>query len=251
MGNKVTMILRTFNRLEYTIQTIATFIDNTQYSNHELLVFDNMSTDWTRERLTWMKSNVDGWFFNKVRVILSDENHWDWWWMVEAMKYVSEDTVYVWQLDNDILMPKDWIKYMAHILDTTDNNSVSLKRHWEKWELVAKDIKKTEIDWDILEYWLIEKAVANYIIRKEIFEKWIKKLWKNCWWQWKWRLAKDDDLCNWKVVKIINKPCRIIEWREISENEEYYDGSTKKVRAETTPIQLIKYPKSPKTHVKI
>gem|GEM_PF-4263359 len=45
MGNKVTMILRTFNRLEYTIQTIATFIDNTQYSNHELLVFDNMSTD--------------------------------------------------------------------------------------------------------------------------------------------------------------------------------------------------------------
>ena len=46
---KVSLIMRAYNRLEYTIETLSNIIENTVYDNYEIIIINNNSSDGTAQ----------------------------------------------------------------------------------------------------------------------------------------------------------------------------------------------------------
>lgn len=107
----VNIAMVTYNRLEFTKQTIASLLIKTRYP-HILTVIDNNSTDGTREFLSGLKSL--GVIHN---LILLDENVG----VAKASNLawnLEPDAEYYLKLDNDIIMQKDgWLENMVKTYD--------------------------------------------------------------------------------------------------------------------------------------
>jgi len=48
---KVSMIIRAYNRLEWTIETLSSIISTTDYDNYEIILVNNNSQDGTTQWL--------------------------------------------------------------------------------------------------------------------------------------------------------------------------------------------------------
>ncbi|MGF6353641.1 GT2 family glycosyltransferase [Paenibacillus sp. 4624] len=66
----VSIIVLTYNQLEYTKKCIDSIINKTAYSRYEIIIVDNMSTDGTKEYLIELEKNVE-----QVTIILNDTNY--------------------------------------------------------------------------------------------------------------------------------------------------------------------------------
>lgn len=135
MDKKVAIILRVFNRLEYTIKCIEALANNTNYKDLEVIVIDNCSTDWTQHRFerilkydctkNWLKSL-------NIRYFRQWSNLGDWWGMVKWLEYT--DAEYVVQLDNDIIVHKNWLKELVYVFEQEGCVAVMHKRNWIVWD---------------------------------------------------------------------------------------------------------------------
>ena len=65
MQRKTSIIVLTYNQLEYTKQCLASLQKYTEKDSYELIVIDNASTDGTREWLQQQKN---------LKLLLNDEN---------------------------------------------------------------------------------------------------------------------------------------------------------------------------------
>ena len=127
MNGKVSIVTRARNRLEYTVQTVATIRKNTHWPNYEHLVINQASSDGTREWLDWIAQMPSRWY-DKVRAIHSPTNTGDFGGMRAAMDYVADDSEYIVKHDNDIIVPPCWLHWMVALLESTDAAAVMLKR---------------------------------------------------------------------------------------------------------------------------
>lgn len=64
----VSIVVLTYNQLDYTKKCINSIIEKTAYPNYELILVDNLSTDDTREYLKTLNHE-------KIKVILNEENY--------------------------------------------------------------------------------------------------------------------------------------------------------------------------------
>lgn len=71
---KVSIIIRTYNRLEYLMQTLYS-IEKSKYKNYEVIIVNNNSQDGTKEWLSWMKENSGVAVIKNTTVVNSDVNH--------------------------------------------------------------------------------------------------------------------------------------------------------------------------------
>lgn len=178
MNKKVSIIIRAYNRLEYTIETLSSIITNTDYNNYEIIVINNNSKDGTTEWLEWIKENSE-FYSNKIKHIKMDKNLGDWYGMVEGLKYISEDSEYIMQVDNDVTVnDKEWLNKMVYVLDNVNTKIVMLKRTGTDPNYTLNpingvhNIKYNNKNLEICE---VERPVCCYIIRTNDFKMFTKK----------------------------------------------------------------------------
>jgi glycosyltransferase involved in cell wall biosynthesis len=177
---KVSIIIRAYNRLEWTIETLSNIIENTNYDNYEIIVVNNNSKDGTTDWLEWVKENSD-FYANKIKHIKMDKNLGDWYGMVEGLKHISEDSEYVMQVDNDVTInDKEWLGKMVFTLENTDFKIVMLKRRNvvnERYQLKPlTEMKNLQYNDDsILEVAGVQRPVCCYILRTDDFRMFTKK----------------------------------------------------------------------------
>jgi len=166
---KVSLIMRVYNRLEYTIETLSNIITNTTYDNYEIIIINNNSQDGTTEWLDWVQENSPV-YTNKFKHIKLGNNIGDWYGMVEGLKYISEDSEYIVQVDNDITMTDgEWLNKMVHVIEETKAKSVMLKRVGVMNILASSKNRTIEYNGQQLQIGNVNRPVCCYIIRKDDF----------------------------------------------------------------------------------
>ena len=94
---RVNIIIRAFNRLEYTVLTIREINRLAGYDDYKMIVVDQASTDGTGQ---WLKSLVKEGYY-KIKPILLTENAGDFGGTKIGYENLDEDCEYTMQWDND------------------------------------------------------------------------------------------------------------------------------------------------------
>ena len=112
MNNKIVNIcVVTFNRIEFTIQSLPSIIDTVDYKSI-ITVVDNCSGDGTVEYLKdlYNKKRIDNLFLLNENIGLAKASNLAW-------KYFEEAEYYI-RIDNDIIMRKsNWLSGMVDVLE--------------------------------------------------------------------------------------------------------------------------------------
>ena len=173
------MIIRAYNRLEWTIETLSSIITTTtDYDNYEIILVNNNSKDGTTEWLDWIKEN-SAFYSSKIKHIKCDKNLGDWYGMVEGLKHVSEDSEYVMQIDNDVqVFDKEWLNKLVFVLENYPTKMAMLKRIGidMRYELKPKNgEKQLTYNGEVLTLWEVERPVCCYIIKTSDFRNFTVK----------------------------------------------------------------------------
>ena len=204
---KVSIIIRAYNRLEWTIETLSGILTNTNYENYEIILVNNNSKDGTTEWLEWVDVNSPV-YGGKIKHIKMDKNLGDWYGMVEGLKHVSEDSYYVMQIDNDVtIQDPEWLGKMVFTLENTDFKIVMLKRgnvSSPQYQLKPlTEFQNLQYNDSILEVAGVQRPVCCYILETEDFKMFTKKHDGIIGKVSKYRLAGEFG----KTGKIFNVPC--------------------------------------------
>jgi glycosyltransferase involved in cell wall biosynthesis len=218
---KISIITRAYNRLEYTIGTVNSVKNNTVHKNYEHIIVNNNSSDGTKEWLNWIADMDNNWF-HRVKALHSDENLGDWNGMVYGSKFISPDSQYIVQLDNDIQVPRGWLGAMVEVLERNNANVVMLKRLG-----VQTRLKTTRTKWMRLSNgsWVrfgkVPIAVACLMIRTAGFLEHCEKI----------TTCRDlIEMTGGDCLKLLNVPCQQIEgWngKEYLQHDKYEPSSEK------------------------
>ncbi|MEB3100932.1 glycosyltransferase [Ferviditalea candida] len=111
---KVSIIMLTYNQLDYTKQCISSIIDKTSYPNYELIIVDNNSQDNTQEYLKQVEKRHD-----QIKVILNEENHGFAGGNNIGLKHATGD--YLILLNNDTIVTRGWITGLLKHFDNNPN----------------------------------------------------------------------------------------------------------------------------------
>jgi len=111
---KVNIIIRAFNRLEYTALTIREIDRLAGYSDYKIIVVDNASTDGTGQ---WLKSlEFEGYY--KIKPIYLDYNVGDFGGTKVGYENLDPDCEYTMQWDNDCPpVTAHFLKKMVEVMD--------------------------------------------------------------------------------------------------------------------------------------
>ena len=111
---KVNIIIRAFNRLEYTVLTIREIDRLAGYDDYKIIVIDNASTDGTGQ---WLKSlEVEGYY--KIKPIYLNYNAGDFGGTKIGYENLDEDCEYTMQWDNDCPpITSSFLAKMVKIMD--------------------------------------------------------------------------------------------------------------------------------------
>ena len=200
----ISIITRCHNRLEYTVQVIEA-VRKYSHSQYEHIIIDNASTDGTPEWFRWMQANTK-WYPN-LKYVRSPINLGDWTGMVTGLRYISKDSKYVIQLDNDIIPCDGWLEAMTYVLEQTKYRVVMLKRANVEWKLKA--LSPNQMLPNGLEICKVERGVACFMASTEDFKMFGAKV-------------KDPTkskyeirgLVHGQIAKILNKTCMEIDGLE-------------------------------------
>jgi len=166
---KVSLIIRVYNRLEYTIETLSNIIENTIYDNYEIIIINNNSNDGTTEWLNWVQDNSPV-YSDKFKHIKMEKNLGDWYGMVEGLKHVSDDSEYIVQVDNDITVSdNEWLNKMVYIIEKESCKTVMLKREGVINILRPNNIRTVEYNNSTIQIGNVDRPVCCYIIKRNDF----------------------------------------------------------------------------------
>lgn len=113
---KVNIIIRAFNRLEYTVLTVREIDRLAGFDDYKMIIVDQASTDGTG---LWLKSlEKEGYY--KIKPIYMTENVGDFGGTKVGYDNLDEDCVYTMQWDNDC--PPLTPSFLANIVDIMDNH---------------------------------------------------------------------------------------------------------------------------------
>lgn len=106
MKRKTSIIILTYNNLEYTKDCIESIIKYTKKGTYEIIVVDNLSTDGTRE---WLKEQKN------LKVILNDENLGFPKGCNQGIKTANTNNDIL-LLNNDTIVTENWLKNLQNCL---------------------------------------------------------------------------------------------------------------------------------------
>jgi len=188
--------------LEYTIQTVNC-VQKTDHPSYSHIIIDNNSSDGTREWFAWMSKNTS--HLSNVEYYQFNENHGDWGGMLVGSNFLSTNCEFVVQLDNDILVPPNWLNAMETVLRNTNYKAVMLRRENVLWKLKGLSTPVKVLGYEITR---VERPVACYMMRREFFETCCKGIPPSKGVRSKYLIA---DFSGKKIAKILNVPCQEID----------------------------------------
>jgi hypothetical protein len=113
---KVNIIIRAFNRLEYTVLTVREIDRLAGFDDYKMIIIDQASTDGTG---LWLKSlEKEGYY--KIKPIYLTENVGDFGGTKVGYDNLDDDCEYTMQWDNDC--PPLTPSFLANIVDIMDNH---------------------------------------------------------------------------------------------------------------------------------
>lgn len=107
---KTSIVIATFNKMEYTQQCIHSIREFTQTGDYEIIIIDNNSTDGT---LAWLKQQAD------IRTISNSENFGFPKACNQGIEIAQGDTILL--LNNDTIVTKNWLSNLLVCLYSDDN----------------------------------------------------------------------------------------------------------------------------------
>ncbi len=107
----ISVIVLTYNNLEYNKQCIESILDKTAYANYELIVVDNQSTDGTVDYLKELEQRK----LSNVKVIFNEENSGFAGGNNIGMK--AANGKYVLLLNNDTVITRGWLTALSKHLE--------------------------------------------------------------------------------------------------------------------------------------
>lgn len=118
---KISVIVLTYNNLDYNKSCIETILNQTAYPNYELIIIDNKSTDGTIEYLEALKEKD----IPNVQIVLNSENLGFAGGNNEGIKRASGD--YVVLLNNDTVISRGWLTAMEkHLAQKSELGMIGL-----------------------------------------------------------------------------------------------------------------------------
>lgn len=118
---KISVIVLTYNNLDYNKSCIETILNQTAYPNYELIIIDNKSTDGTIEYLEALKEKD----IPNVQIVLNSENLGFAGGNNEGIKRASGD--YVVLLNNDTVISRGWLTSMEkHLAQKSELGMIGL-----------------------------------------------------------------------------------------------------------------------------
>lgn len=111
---KVNIIIRAFNRLEYTVLTVRSIDELAGFDDYKMIIIDQASTDGTGQ---WLKSiEKEGYY--KIKPIYLTENLGDFGGTKVGYDNLDEDCEYTFQWDNDCMaLTPNFLKKAVEIMD--------------------------------------------------------------------------------------------------------------------------------------
>lgn len=111
---KVNIIMRAFNRLEYTVTTIREIDRLAGYDDYKIIIIDNNSSDGTQQ---WLKSlEIENYY--KIKPIYLDNNVGDFGGTKIGYDNLDNDCEYTMQWDNDCPpLTQDFLVKIVEIMD--------------------------------------------------------------------------------------------------------------------------------------
>lgn len=139
---RVNIIMRTFNRLEYTVLTLREIDRLAGYDDYKIIIVENNSTDGTKE---WLKSLIKEGYY-KIKPIFLTENVGDFGGTKIGYENLDEDCEYTMQWDNDY--PPITSYFLRDVVKIMDNfpkiGQLMLKRNGVGTILPVKN----NFEWD-------------------------------------------------------------------------------------------------------
>jgi len=204
---KVSIITRAYNRLEYTTKCIDNIKSITNYDNFEHVIVNNNSSDGTKEWLNWITgSGIE--YFKHVKPLHYDVNLGDWGGLLDACKYVDEESEYYVQLDNDVeINDPEWLNKMIYLLENTNYKIVQLKRDGVKTIVSVNNQQTIKYNDEDLIYGSIGRPVACFMLTTKDFKDLYPKLKNSNFHNGKTQLSKELG----GTIKLINVRCNIMD----------------------------------------
>lgn len=174
--SKATLIVRAYNRLEYTIETLDSLIKTVDCNKHDILVVNNNSNDGTTEWLYWVQENSI-FYKNKFRHYNPGRNLGGWYGFCDGLKHVLKDTDYVVQIDNDTkFYDQNWLEKMIYVKEETGVNMTMLRRIKRQSGVAFDNLPVSEfrsMKWndETIELADASRPVCCFLIPKELLHR--------------------------------------------------------------------------------
>jgi glycosyltransferase involved in cell wall biosynthesis len=233
MGNKsnvkrpvISTTLVTYNRLEYTKQTIETYLDTITVP-YELFVVDNGSSDGTVEYLRKLGEE------KKIKLLIENSiNKFPGFAMNQGWGHAHPKAKFLHRSDNDLVYKKGWVELALQAFEDFPkmgqlgliNELIQLPpKDWEKYK--KNHVKKGKS--------LVMTSPAGYgnvggpsLIRADIFRKGVR--WSEDRWDVQGNLNEDYLFskavikAGWKVYELVDEKVIHIGWGDTKKYFEYY-----------------------------
>lgn len=167
MNNKtwlVSIILLNYNWKKFNKNCIDSILLQS-YTNFEIIFVDNNSTDWSLEEIEniYIKE-INSW---KIKIVKNSENLRFAWWNNSWVRESSQDSEYIWLLNNDTIIEKDCLLELIKWIESD-------KTLWAVWSLIFDEQSKSRIEektenWKVLVmnvFWLQvwwDGDIKNYV----------------------------------------------------------------------------------------
>lgn len=137
------IMMVTYNRLEFTKRMLANFFDNTAQP-YRLIIVDNGSTDgtqdWLKEMVKHNTEQIHLHFNSENKGIAVGRNQG----LLLADKYGQTDE-YMATIDNDIELPPDWLKQCTDIINDNPKMAIGVNFEDQDYQLVTRNGKTFQI----------------------------------------------------------------------------------------------------------
>lgn len=137
--NKVSIITRAFNRLEYTVMCVRETQIKAGGADYEHIIIEQCSTDGTKD---WLKSIEKENFYN-IKVVYNEYNTGDAGGMLDGFNASHENSKYILQLDNDFIpLTEDFINKLVGVMEEDKTiGAIMLKRNSVPYPYILQKLK--------------------------------------------------------------------------------------------------------------